>query len=334
MTRPLILAVALAAACAGSHRPAFEPEPEAGTGVVELTVPDATRRLADALKAEKIPVSRVEPDHGFLESPWFDTATGHPVHGRALGPRYVRVRAWITPWSPEHAHLAVEAVYRAWADPSRPPRDLERSVAYDHPTRVAIRAALAQLSAVVIVPEPEMLAAAERERAATADSLRRARDSLMAAGRAPADTAHAPRPDTAHAPRPDTGAAALRHDTTGARRDTAALHVESARVRPDTAPRQRADTAVARPSGPPPVVPPAVAAPRAAYSVQVVAASARSDADSVAAALRAAGYSARIVREGRYWKVRTRIYVSAAEAARAAAALRGSFPGAFVTREP
>ena len=128
---PVLLA--LAACQASTSRPYFNPLPEAAHAEVELLVPEATRTLAEALRADSIPVVRVEQRDGFLDSRWFDAKTLQPAHGRPLGSGVVRVRAWVTPAKPGFSEYEVEAVYRPLLDPSRPDRELEEPVPMDHP---------------------------------------------------------------------------------------------------------------------------------------------------------------------------------------------------------
>ena len=120
-------------------RPSFLPQPSAVIAEVELPVPQATRALALALDADSIPVRRTEAKDGWLESEWFDVATGRPTTHRKLGPDVVKVRAWVDPSHPSnrgdttHSRITVETVYRPAADPSRTDRDLEQQVPATHP---------------------------------------------------------------------------------------------------------------------------------------------------------------------------------------------------------
>jgi hypothetical protein len=123
-------------------RPAFSPFPEAAATEIRLGAADATRRLAAALRSESIPVAQVEQRDGYLESDWFDQASGKSVEQRPIGPDIVRVRAWAERARPYSSVLIVETVYRPLADPSRAERELERPVPVDHPVAVKIRATL------------------------------------------------------------------------------------------------------------------------------------------------------------------------------------------------
>ncbi len=126
-------------------RPDIEPVPGASRIEVELFVPAATRALAVALDADSIPVSRTEPEDGWLETPWFDATTMRPTTRRPIGPEVVKVRAFVTPGRPNWSVIDVETVYRPLADPSALGRDLERQVPVGHPAAVRVKAVLDSL---------------------------------------------------------------------------------------------------------------------------------------------------------------------------------------------
>ena len=128
--RALVLLCWTIAGCnPNSTRP---PQLEPVTGAlhveVELQPQQATQELADQLLVDSIPITVVEIRDAYLESPWFDAATGEPTDQRPLGPDVVRVRAWVNPGRPNHSHLRVETVYRPLDDPSAPTRELDRQV--------------------------------------------------------------------------------------------------------------------------------------------------------------------------------------------------------------
>jgi len=139
-TKPLtipriaLLALALGGACKPSTtRPYFPPITGAAQTEIELGVREATQALADVLRNDSLPVTRVEPRDGYLETAWFDARSKQPSHARKLGPNIVHVRAWVDPTRPGHSRVVVETVYRPLADPSLSPRDLDRQVPPDHP---------------------------------------------------------------------------------------------------------------------------------------------------------------------------------------------------------
>src|SRR2546423_12409647 len=103
-------------------RPSFTALPEAAVTEVRLSQLEATRQLAEGFKAESIPASRVELGDGYIETTWFDSATGHRSARRPVGTGVVRVRAWADPARPGNTLLSVETLYRPLLDPSLPAR--------------------------------------------------------------------------------------------------------------------------------------------------------------------------------------------------------------------
>lgn len=118
---------------ATTHRPYFTPLPLATTVQVELDIVDATRVLAEALAKDSVTFRTVRERDGFLDSGWINAATLEPTHARPLGPRVVRVRAWVTPDREFWSELVVEAIYRPFDDPSRPDREVEVALPENHP---------------------------------------------------------------------------------------------------------------------------------------------------------------------------------------------------------
>ncbi len=143
----MLLCVALAACYPTTTRPHLVPVPDALTAEIELFVPAATRALAVALDADSIPVSRTEPEDGWLETPWFDATTLQPTNARILGPDVVKVRAIIEPGRPNHAMITIEVVHRPLADPSQDGRALERHVSGEHPVANRVRMVVEGLKA-------------------------------------------------------------------------------------------------------------------------------------------------------------------------------------------
>ncbi len=137
--------VGLAACQPGTSRPPYPPVPQAATTEVRLPPREATRLLADALHADSIPTSRVDLRDNWLETAWFDAASGRQTRRRPVGADVVQVRAWADPTHPGNSKLIVETLYRPTADPSLPVRELDRQVPRDHPVAVKIRDALQAL---------------------------------------------------------------------------------------------------------------------------------------------------------------------------------------------
>lgn len=147
LTRGLRAAIltGLVACQPGTTRPSIVPLPEAAVTEIRLPVQEATRVLAQALEADSIPGLRVRIRDGYIESSWFEAASGRPTHRRPIGPGVVRVRAWADPARPGDTQLRVETLYRPLADPSLPERELERQVPPDHPVAVKVRSTLQDL---------------------------------------------------------------------------------------------------------------------------------------------------------------------------------------------
>jgi len=100
---------------------------------VELEPGSATTALADVLRSDSFPITRVVVQDGFLETAWFNIRTKQPTQARRLGEDVVQIRAWVDPTRQGHSRLTVETVYRPLADASLPARDLDRQVPANHP---------------------------------------------------------------------------------------------------------------------------------------------------------------------------------------------------------
>jgi hypothetical protein len=139
MTRgrlPFVLGgqILLALAChPNTTRPAFPPLPGSPFAELNLTVARATGIVADAMRQDSLPLGRVEPRDGLIETPWFNATTLAATNARRLGPDVVQVRAWLDPTKPGSSRVTMETVYRPLADPSLPDRELDRLVPADHP---------------------------------------------------------------------------------------------------------------------------------------------------------------------------------------------------------
>lgn len=186
--------VLLLGACqASTTRPSFVPQPEAAHAEVQLPIDTATVRLAAAFRADSLPVSKIRPRDGFLETPWFDAATLQATAKRPVGQGVVKVRGWVGPAKPSFSAYEIEAVYLPLVDPSRPPRELEVVLPSEHPVSKRIAAIMKKLVAQYGVPD--------------------------APPPTPAGRIAAPLPALRPAPPPaaDTTARAAKRDTTGSR---------------------------------------------------------------------------------------------------------------------
>lgn len=136
---PFLFPFLLLTSCqTATTRPGFGPVPGSPTAEVRLLQARATQVLAEALRADSIPIRRVEELDGIIESEWF-TVPGYQItRDRPLGPGTVMVRAWVDVGKPGHSVYFIETVYRVYADPSRPARELEEAVSLNHPARVKV----------------------------------------------------------------------------------------------------------------------------------------------------------------------------------------------------
>jgi len=159
------LTLTTAACQPATSRPPFGPLPEALGSELRLAVPEATRRLAEALKADSFPTSTVRLRDGYIETPWFLARTRRATSRRPVGPGVVRIRAWADPARPGSTQLTVETLYRPRVDPSLPERELEREVPRDHPVALRVEAALKRLVERFGTPPPPQV----EKPAATAD---------------------------------------------------------------------------------------------------------------------------------------------------------------------
>jgi hypothetical protein len=157
------IVVAIAGCQPNTGRPIFTPVPEAAGTEVRLPPREATQRLAEALRADSVPVRKVLVRDGYLETNWFSSKTRRPPRGRPLGPGTVRVRAWADPARPGSSQVTVETIYRPFVDPSLPERELERQVPRAHPVALRVEEVLRKLVERYggpPAPQPESPAAA------------------------------------------------------------------------------------------------------------------------------------------------------------------------------
>jgi len=133
-------------------RPSFGPLPTAAEAFVDEGVARTTTLLSEGLVAESIPVSRVEPKDGYLETGWFNPSTGAATDARPLGDSVVRVRAWVNAYGENRASIHAETAFRALANPSLPPRELDQQAPADNPAAVRVASVLAALARRYPVP--------------------------------------------------------------------------------------------------------------------------------------------------------------------------------------
>jgi hypothetical protein len=147
MRRLALILALLASACSpATTRPYFPPVTGAAQAEVELEVRSATGALADVLRSDSLPVSRVEVRDGYIETAWFDASTKRPTSARRVGPQVVQVRAWVDPTRSGYSRLTVETIFRPVADASLSPRELDRQVPTDHPVGKRIEEIVTELA--------------------------------------------------------------------------------------------------------------------------------------------------------------------------------------------
>jgi hypothetical protein len=205
--RVLVLGGMAAGCFMTTTRPAYTPMLGSPSAEVRLGSDTATERLAEALKADSIPVSRIEPRDGYLETPWFDASTGSAPRIAPLGPDVVRVRGWVDPGRVGHSDLRVEVAYRPVRDPSVPGRDLERAAPDDHPVVQRVRAVLDSLKNRYGDPVPPPVSPdTERVEPSLEKRPHPGEKGPPTKEEAPPDSGAPVKPDTAglHPPRPDS----------------------------------------------------------------------------------------------------------------------------------
>lgn len=136
-------------------RPDFGPLRGAAEAVVDLDVAKATEVLAEQLTSDSIPVSRVEPKDGYLETEWFSVQTGQPTTDRILGDSVVRVRGWVNAYGKERGSIRVETAMRPLANPSLPPRALDQQAPTDNPVAMRVATILTDMARRYPVPGAE-----------------------------------------------------------------------------------------------------------------------------------------------------------------------------------
>ena len=168
--------LALLLACQpATTRPSFAPLPAAEETVVDLYVSEATKLVAQALLDDSIPVTRVEPRDGYLETGWFLAASGSPTTIWPLGDSVVRVRGWVNAYGKERGSIRVETAMRTLANPALPPRELDQQAAKDNPAAMRVARVLEAMARRYPVPGAESTAvpakaAADSTKPAKADS--------------------------------------------------------------------------------------------------------------------------------------------------------------------
>lgn len=118
--------------------------PVAGALHASVEPPPAlvTRAMAAELERRGVPVARVSPAEGYIETHWFDATTlARASEPFGTGGGVVRLRLFADPVG-RGSRLFLEAVERVTWDPSVPERELERMVPDQHAVRPLLAALL------------------------------------------------------------------------------------------------------------------------------------------------------------------------------------------------
>lgn len=327
-------------------RPTFAPVPEAAAVEIRLGVPAATERLAAALRADSIPITRIEARDGYIETPWFDPVTGRPTTRRPLGPDVVRVRGWVDPTRARHSVLTVETVLRSIDDPSLPARELETAAPEGHPAVERVLGVLQELGerlgdqqlaggarpGLGPVPptedeEPPGPPAGDGPPSDAPPVKPAPKPEVKAAPVGPAAPALTPAKPTPGKPTPAKPPPTPARPTPSKLAPTKPDTARPAATRPEAAKPEAAKPEAAKPEaakpaprkpGPTLPQPPATAPRTDRYSVQIAAVKSRSEAAKAIASVRPLGMTAGIVEESGLLKVRVGGFTTQ-RAARAAA---------------
>lgn len=114
-------------------RPPFLPLPEAFLDTVAMEPADLLAELANRSIEQGFAIEVSSELDRYLETRWFNLATGRPDDGDFIRPdRVIRLRFWIDPLGPLGYQITSEAVYRRVIDPSLSDRESELMVPPGH----------------------------------------------------------------------------------------------------------------------------------------------------------------------------------------------------------
>jgi hypothetical protein len=132
---------------AGGVRPHFLPFPTAVSDTVSSHPEDAIELAGELLVSEGLDLEASSTVEGYLETKWFNIATGRRGNSRSLDTdTTVRVRFWADLIA-EHQTLVVgEVVRRRVVDPSLPIRERETPVPDSHPGSELLRRIFGELT--------------------------------------------------------------------------------------------------------------------------------------------------------------------------------------------
>lgn len=114
-------------------RPTFQAFPQAITDTIDGEPEAIVEQLSELLTEEGIEPRWVRVREGYVETKWFDPATGRMGGGRSLNAEgIVRIRFWTDLVMGHQSVVVGEAVRRRVIDPSLPERETEVHVQPEH----------------------------------------------------------------------------------------------------------------------------------------------------------------------------------------------------------
>lgn len=137
----------ISVACgAAGVRPHFLPFPLAVSDTVSSHPEEAIELAGELLVSEGLELEASSPVEGYLETKWFNTATGRRGNPGSLDAEAtVRVRFWADLIAEHQTVVVGEVVRRRVADPSLPMREREIPVPDGHPGSELLRRIFGEL---------------------------------------------------------------------------------------------------------------------------------------------------------------------------------------------
>lgn len=131
---------------AGGVRPHFLPFPTAVSDTVSSHPEDAIELAGELLVSEGLELEASSPVEGYLETKWFNIATGRRGNPGSLDiEATIRVRFWADLIAENRTVVVGEVVRRRVVDPSLPIREREIPVPDDHPGSELLRRIFGEL---------------------------------------------------------------------------------------------------------------------------------------------------------------------------------------------
>jgi len=134
------------ACAAGGVRPHFLPFPVAVSDTVSSHPEDAIELAGELLVAEGLELEASSPVEGYLETKWFNIATGRRANSWSLDTEAtIRIRFWADLIAEQQTVVVGEVVRRRVVDPSLPMREREIPVPDGHPGSELLRRIFGEL---------------------------------------------------------------------------------------------------------------------------------------------------------------------------------------------